>query len=350
MIIRTYLVLSAAVLVLGCGRQHGVGSGVPDLGNPVDLGSDMSPSDAGTDMRLPPPDMAGPPADMGTVTGDAPLAYDDSSGDPVATTLALDCRGVGTRPSELGSPTTFLLAVRDFQNQTSVPSVPVQFYPDNNIPASLSCTGSCSESETDADGEVFVGDSNASWYAYYVGQRDCAVAGACPTAAETPVPTLEFNVDTPGVESDATAVSVSQATLGLLPTVLGMARQSGTAIVAGTFRDCSGNELANLTVRMYLPDGTMIEDNDMRTTPGYFYFDGDGFPDGTQTHTNVDGLYIGVNIPVPAGGGALRVESWGFLDGEEHMVGCETARVVADGVTILNVRPDRSDGPENCSE
>lgn len=276
--------------------------------------------------------------------------YDSAMDMRVEVPINLTCRGSSMRPGETGAATAFELRAEDFQNHTPVPNVAINFYPDNIIPADRGCTGTCTTAMTDTDGRVSVTDALDSWYAYYIAPRDCSVSGACPTAADTPVPTVQYNEVTPAAATTATGNSVSQATLGLIPTVLGLARQDGTAIVAGALYDCEDHEVQNLVIRMYTPDGDFIEDLGGRTQPAYKYFNGDSFPDGTQVHSNIDGLYAAANIAVPADGGALRIESWGMVDGAMHMIGCEEARVFANGVTVMNIRPHRADGPSNCSE
>lgn len=305
-------------------------------------GTDAATNDAGTSD--------GSVVDMGSELLPVPVAYESVGGTPTATTLDFGCRGTSTRPVETGAATMFDIRAEDFQNHTPVPDVAINFYPDNLIPNDRSCTGTCLTSMTNSDGHVTVTDALDSWYAYYIAPRDCTVSGACPTPAATPVPTVQYNEVTPAAGMTATGNSVSQATLGLIPTVLGLSRQNGTAIVAGALYDCADHVLQNLVIRMYNPDGTFIEDLGGRTQPAYKYFNGDSFPDGTQTHSNIDGLYAAANIAVPADGAPLRIEAWGTIDGASHMVGCEEARVFANGVTVINIRPKRSDGPTGCSE
>jgi len=124
-----------------------------------------------------------------------------------------------------------------------------------------------------------------------------------------------------------------------------------------------------LVIRIFRPDtttaggpgGTLVVEPPDGTTgsarmPAYRYFNGISFPSATQPYTNVDGLYAAANMPVPAttdGNGKIRVEAWedhvGGMD-TPRMWGCEEVNVFADGVTIINVRPFRSDGPHDCSE
>ncbi|MBK8172147.1 MAG: hypothetical protein IPK60_17630 [Sandaracinaceae bacterium] len=307
-----------------------VGCGDDATNTPTDAGT-------GTDSAVP-------------LTLDPPVAWDRSGATPVAATIDLACRGSNTRPVETGAATSFDLRAEDFQNHTPVPDVAINFYPDNLIPASRACTGTCFTAMTNSDGRVTVTDALGSWYAYYIAPRDCSVSGACPTAAATPVPTVQYNEIVPAATSTAVGNSVSQATLGLIPTVLGLSRQNGTAIVAGALYDCNDLAVQNLVIRMFKADGTEIIDTGGRTQPAFKYFNGDSFPDGTQTNSNTDGLYAAANIAVPADGTPLRMESWGMVDGEMHMIGCEEALVFADGVTVMNLRPFRSDGPSNCSE
>mgnify|MGYP002831985171 CR=1 FL=1 len=71
--------------------------------------------------------------------------------------------------------------------------------------------------------------------------------------------------------------SVSQATLDLIPTVLGFSQVPGTAVVAGTVFDCAGDPVYGAEVRLYREDGSPILEGTANADPHYRYFDGDDF-------------------------------------------------------------------------
>jgi hypothetical protein len=263
------------------------------------------------------------------------------------------CSGAATniRPVETTPDVAVAMTVKDFESDNPVDNVVVQFYRNNELPPPMGGTFSCTDSgfpcqmgTSDAAGVVpAVMDAGESWYAYFIKGR------TGPTPASTPVDTAQYNE---AAGASVTGNSVAQSTLNIIPTVLGLTRQSGTAIVAGTVYDCADEPVRGLVVRMFKEDGdnttatgdTFIPDSGTRTGPGFRYFDGDGFPAGDQPYSNVDGLYAAANLPVDA---PVRVEAWynaGTASAPDPQLwGCERIRVFPNGVTIVNIRPTRSD-------
>ncbi|MBK8169900.1 MAG: hypothetical protein IPK60_06110 [Sandaracinaceae bacterium] len=270
----------------------------------------------------------------------------------VAATLDLSCQGVATAPPTDGAATSFTLLTKDYQTGDSLTNIGINFYPDNDVPADLSCAGSCVSGTSAANSQIPATGNLGAWFAYHAPGRDCdAMPTLCSNAATTPVTTVQYNIPVPAEAETHNANVVSLATLNLIPSVLGVSRQGGTGLIAGAFLDCQEHVLSNMQVRVYRPDGTFIvAPPAAHTSPAYRYFDGNNNPDATQKHTNEDGLFGALNMPVPTDGAEIRIEGWGNVDGELHMISCENARIFADGVTIMNVRPDRADGPSNCSE
>lgn len=271
--------------------------------------------------------------------------------DGTPATLDLTCQSVSTRPPTTGADTTFTLTTADYQSGDLLTGIPVNFHPDNIVGADLACTGNCISGTSDGASHLSVHSPLGAWFAFHIPARDCSVPSNCMTPATTPITTVQYNVPTPAEGETLNAKTVSLATLNLIPSVLGVVRQGSTGLIAGTFRDCAGNYLQNLQARVYRPDGTLVvAPPNAHTSPAYRYFNGNQEPDATQTHSNKDGLFGALNMPVPADGAEVRVEGWGNVGGELHMISCENIRIFEDGVAILNVYPDRADGPSNCSE
>ena len=265
-------------------------------------------------------------------------------------------RAMNIRPPEAGTDIAVVMTVEDFESNNPVDNVRVRFYRGNELPppvgGDFACDDAaypCQEGMSDAMGVVpaFM-DTDASWYSYFIKGR------MGPTTASTPVDTAQYNET---AEATVTGNSVAQSTLNIIPTVLGLTRQSGTAIVAGTVYDCTDTPVRGLVVRMFkegadntiTSDDMLIADAGTRTGPGYRYFNGDSFPAGDQPFSNIDGLYAAANIPTDM---PLRVEAWyndtvptaEFPAGRGPMLwGCERIRVFPNGVTIVNIRPTRMD-------
>lgn len=321
-------------LLVGCGDDDVAPT--PDAGTVVGVRDTIFYIDPDTSMRteLPTPDINGA---IGSVPGSG------MAGD-------LTCQGVATnvRPTETGTDISVVMTVKDFESKDPVDNVRVQFYRDNALPEAVggtfACDTGCVFNTSGSDGVVpaFM-DTDASWYAYFIKGR------TGPTPASTPVDTAQYNEV---AEATVNGNSVAQSTLNIIPTVLGLTRQSGTAIVAGTVYDCTDTPVRGLVIRMFQEDAdnttatsdTLIADAGRRTGPGYRYFDGDSFPAGDQPYTNVDGLYAAANMPVDQ---PIRVEAW-YNSGTvaapvPTLWGCERIRVFPNGVTIVNIRPKRSD-------
>jgi hypothetical protein len=346
----TKLVIVGALgggLLVGCGDDV---VATPDAGPvTVRVQDTIFYIDPDTDARM---ELAAP--DVGALVDSVP-----GSG----TAPDLSCRGGATnvRPVETGTGTsdvTITMTVKDFQDKFVVPNAVVNFYRGNELPLAVGGVFACDDpafpcqtGTTGADGVVTstFTDTDLSWYAYFIKGH------TGPTPAATPADTAQYNES---AEATIDGNSVSMATLGIIPTILGLTRQTGTAMIAGTFYDCTDTKVRGLVVRMFREDGdnntstgdTFIEDAGTRIGAGYRYFNGDDFPAGDQAFSNVDGLYAGANLPA---GDPIRVEAW-YNSGTvtapvPKMWGCERLRVFPNGVTMINIRPMRTD-MTGCTE
>lgn len=174
-------------------------------------------------------------------------------------------------------------------------------------------------------------------------------APACtPTAylAYTP-PEWEETVDTYEVhqvygvdETSATFNSVSVATSSLIPALLGLEWEPGTAIIAGTAYDCNEDGIMNAQVFIHDADGHAPPDAQIR------YF-ANGLPNSDQPYTNDDGLWSAINVP--PGLWVVDVYVW---DGTQHMlIGSTGLNIQPDSVNISNIYTGIDDGiyyPASC--
>jgi hypothetical protein len=139
------------------------------------------------------------------------------------------------------------------------------------------------------------------------------------------------------LEEDVNSVSVS--TSKIIPAILGVEWEPGTAIIAGTAYDCAEEKIENAQVVVKDSSGNIVDCD-------IFYFIND-FPNADQPDTSPDGLWVAVNVPT----GTYTVEMYGF-DGTDHaLLGQTILEIKADSVNISNIYMGRDDGiyyPDTC--
>lgn len=318
----------AGVIAGGC---DGDGEGDPDAGDP------------GTDAGDPETDAGGPdlPPVLQAVTAR------DASGAPTSFGPA-NFACTPTEPDGEGAAVGFDLNVAAFGMPGTPPveGLTVQFFPDNVVPTSLDCTGSCVEATSGADGVVRVMDVAGSWYAYRITAGNGSFGGNPPAPF---IPVVQFNEVAPEADGDATANAVAQQLQNTIILLLGRTREANTAVVTGTITDCDGNSIVNARVRAFDSAGEIDLTGSGDSDPFEFYFNGAQFPDQARGETNSDGLYGAGNLPVSAGEN-ISIGLYGALEegDEATLLGCEEVQVIADGITIMNVGASRSDGPTSC--
>lgn len=290
-----------------------------------------SGSDAGTGTDAATPNL--PPIEI----------YEESAMSYVATGGSLGCFGTRTAPVG-GAPVDVRFELRDFQDGFEVVGAEVWLFGDNVI--ADDCTGGCQRLTTDAMGNAAARLPAGGWYAY----RVLPLEG--PTARTTVFGVFQYNKPTPASAGGAVdGNSVSGSTIELIPALLGITREPGRAIVAGRVHDCvDTNNVRNVQIRIYDPDGNYIEPGTRPNDPRYHYFMGlvrGNVPDQTAEHTAADGLYVAPQVPL-VDDRPYRVEAWANFDGAYQRYGCETARLYADSVTILNIGPMRADPDPAC--
>ncbi len=230
-----------------------------------------------------------------------------------------------------------------FGGEDGAPGATVWFYQDNVVRDSCEA-GSCQELTTSDTGHAMVRALAGGWYAYRVFPRS-----DLPTSALRFAGSIQYNepaASTAGATVEGNAVS--EQTLSLIPAVLGFPRQRGTALMAGTVIDCTGEVVYGAIIVAFAPDGTPIVEGPLNPDPHFRYFDGDSTPSGESRWSHADGLFAAVNIPIPSDPSQpVRLEAWGrdSAGGPVRRLGCEAGRVLEDTVTILNVGPLRSDYP-----
>ena len=313
--------VSALAMGVGCGDDDGdsTDSTMTDMG------------DTTGDMTV---DPGGYP---GTVPDGLPTA---SLGEGVSGNMAestspanFECLGTRTAP-EGGADSTFTLEVREFVNSAAVEGLCVKFFPDNMVDLSADCDPG-TDLVTDAMGNVQVTAPEGGWYAYRI----------FPNAGLEYADAIQVNEAAPAEGGTATANSVSNSTLTLVPGVLGVMAAPATSLVAGTVVDCDGEPVYGAVLAVYDEAGNYIAEGGPSNAPKYRFFDGDSFPSPSQRYTHIDGLFGGVNMTVAAGGENFIVEAWVDRGEGLEVFGCEQVPAAPDAISIVNIGPLRADGP-----
>lgn len=308
----SWLMSSLVILAMACGDDA-----------PVD-------PDAGTMMF--PVVMNGDGPDPTDVDG---IRIDPSTAEPPN----LTCIDMLSAPVG-GAAQDFSIRIQEFRTDATLEGLCVKFYVDNMpIPGDTCDPGS--DLVTDSGGTVPVSGMTGGWYAYRVFPK----AGPSPTLQIAG--SVQINEPAPDEDREVEGNSVSQATLDLIPTVLGFNQEPGTAVVAGTVWDCDEDPLYGTVARVFREDGTeIIEPEDARSPDPHFrYFDGDDFPKSDMPYTHTDGIFVVANVPVGADGEFVFIEIWGRLsaDSEPEIISCERMPIFADTISIVNMAPRRTD-------
>jgi hypothetical protein len=237
------------------------------------------------------------------------------------------CLGLPTAPPT-GEERTFTLVIRDFQTRNVVPGLCVNVYPDNNVPASDTCSGVM----TDAEGEVQV-TNEGGWFAYRL----------FPTA--TTMGVVQRNLMSGEAGASVGGTSVSTTTAGLLPGLVGRQRAEGSAAFLGAVHDCNGATVQGAGIRV-ARGGSVVAEGPGSRDPMYAYFSDTPLPDGMRSYTNSNGLFVAINIPVPTQGEGAQLIGCGKVDGQNvEVIAAEETRSFADTYNISFLFPLRSDGP-----
>jgi hypothetical protein len=237
------------------------------------------------------------------------------------------CLGLETAPPT-GEERTFTLVIRDFQTANRVPGLCVNVYPDNNVPASDTCSGVM----TDAEGEVQI-TNNGGWFAYRL----------FPTITTRGV--AQRNVMSGEAGASVGGNSVSTTTADLLPGLVGRQRAEGSAAFVGAIHDCDATTVEGAGIRV-ARGGSVVAEGPASRDPMYAYFSSSTLPDGNQPHTNSNGLFMAINIPVPTQGEVSQLIGCGKVDGQNvEVLGAEETPTFADTYNILSLYPRRADGP-----
>ncbi|MEZ4365886.1 MAG: hypothetical protein R2939_06315 [Kofleriaceae bacterium] len=136
---------------------------------------------------------------------------------------------------------------------------------------------------------------------------------------------------------------VSNGTAAALPGLVGITRTPGKGILAGTIRDCAGNELSGVIATVSTTSGTVSHVGGTRT----YYFSQSGLPvrNTVEIATTENGLFAALEIDPTA---TAYVQMWGVLSqadleaGTVTLIGELEVPVVGDVVITGSYEPLRN--------
>ncbi|CAN5327781.1 hypothetical protein BH11MYX1_BH11MYX1_43520 [soil metagenome] len=146
---------------------------------------------------------------------------------------------------------------------------------------------------------------------------------------------------TAGVTTEPSKVqSVSAATAGELPALIGQTRMAGTGVLAGALRDCNHHEISNYVVTVSSTSGTA---SPIAGSSAY-YFTLLEVPahHNQQEFSGQNGLFMAIQVPVAA---TSYVQAWGFptaadlSSGSLKLISELAVPIVADTVITGSLEP-----------
>ena len=319
----SWLMSLLVVAAMACGDDDG--------GTDAGPGTDGGDDDAGGMVELPVAQNGDGP-DPTDATG---IAIDPSTAEaPNMACIDMLSAPVG------GDAQDFSIRIQEFRTDDTLEDLCVKFYVDN-MPVPGDTCDPATDLVTDSAGTVPVSGMQGGWYAYRVFPKEG------PSPSLQIAGSVQINEPAPSEDREVEGNSVSQATLDLIPTVLGFNQEPGTAVVAGTVWDCDEDPLYGTIARVFREDGTEIVEpaDSVSADPHFRYFDGDDFPKSNMPYTHTDGIFVVANVPVGDDGEFVFIEIWGVLTegGEPEIISCERMPIFADTISIVNMAPRRAD-------
>lgn len=300
-----------------------------DAGARPDGGMDAGGDDAGFDGGFIVDEDTGV-LDAGTSETGPPVGV----GDSLANLFDPDFSCLGSRtapPTGATGPATYRVA--EFAGSRRAQGTGVWFFADN-VPRTTCSPSDCQNLTSDSAGSINAQAPSGGWIAYYSLGGQALFEGV-----------LIDVLPVAGVNMDGIIYSVPIELRDEMTANLGFVVPPDTSTLVGQVLDCSNQPIANAVVRLF--DGTReIDLSNVPPRPLAFYWDGITGIDSMRARTATDGRWGVTNLSVPASG-SYRVELWGArgAPGALERLGCEDVPVVPGGFGIVDVGPQRIDGP-----
>lgn len=293
-----YFCLLSAALAVGCGGDDDPGM--------VELHGFMTPTETLEAWR----EVNG----VWELQGPANMDCLNTASDVVPTTVEVTLSG----------------GLEDFQSGNAVPDGTMEFFADTDFANPF---------------DSVVSDENGAYTATVpIGTAKYGVKITAPDTLATYQ--IDYELASDQAAQSENFSSVSTITANALPAFIGVTRTVGLGVLAGSIRDCDGNELKNAIATVSSVSGSPEH---LDGAASYYFSAGtsSSLPVrwSQQLSTNKDSLYVIIELP-PTSEAYLQV--WGFLpsqnpETDEPTLIAETpAPVLADSVITASLEPLRN--------
>ena len=161
-----------------------------------------------------------------------------------------------------------------------------------------------------------------------------------PTLSSTIIDSVSYNVRVSELSADVLeVVTLSQQFENLLWPGFDSEPPAGTGILLARAVDCEGRAVVG-AVALAFRGASFLHGESSRDVR-YIYLGDDSFPIGDAVWTMASGRVAAISVPVD--GEPVRIEVWGRTAAGPTRLGCESVPLLADGVTLVDVGPLRTD-------
>lgn len=221
-------------------------------------------------------------------------------------------------------------------------TVDLKFFPDNEVPANIACSGTCFVRTT----------NNAGGTPTFPIVTQTFMAWASPAwslAGEAQVPTVTTFVRAEDFMGTNYRVTVPYAS-----DLAGAYARNDTvydataSTMSGLVLDCQSRSVSGVVIRVFDEAGALRA----LTSPKIAY---GNFPTGsiTETSTRADGRFAALDVaPADTLGSLMRVEAWAAIAGSRAaatMIACENVRMFGGTLSDITLRPTRTTSPASCT-
>lgn len=283
----------------------------------------------------------------GSTTEDAPPAVSHGFDKPTAALKAnnemtpdnwveLGPANLGCLGTAANDPATTLVVnlsskVKDFQSGSAVPGAVVSAFPNQSI--STPFPGAPWTADGNADVTIMI-PQGTKRFGYKMTHPDS-------------LDTLLLNQTVqPSVANQTldTIQTVSKTTAQTLPALIGVSRTAGTGVLAGSMRDCDGNEMSNFIATVSSTKGTATH---LAGADTYYFSASVGLPvrHSQQAAASKDGLFMVIELGAAP---TAYVQVWGYKTDADlasdtlSLIAELETQVIADTVITGSYEPLRT--------
>ena len=243
----------------------------------------------------------------------------------------LDCLGTAANDPATTLVVNLSSKVKDFQSGSAVPGAVVSAFPNQSI-------------STPFPGAPWTADGNADVTIMIPqGTKRFGYKMTHPDALDTLL--LNQTVQPSMANQTLEAIqTVSKTTAQTLPALIDVSRTGGTGVLAGSVRDCSGNEMSNFIATVSSTKGTATH---LAGADTYYFSASVGLPvrHSQQAAASKDGLFMVIELGAAP---TAFVQIWGYKNDADlasdtlSLIGELETQVIADTVITGSYEPLRT--------